>query len=383
MTEQLDTENLIYEPPENQRYWVVRAESGRYVQHFKKFGRISIGHLDEVVRGKYTSDELFKLWDQIRTNFAAHYVSEKRSAFRQRSHWSQVENFSIAMNIGDLVLVPGHGSLSVGRVISEAFTSDEPLSIILNEGDPYQHEDKMSFCLHRKVLWGPTVSRSLTNSALRRALGGHQTVFCADDYWREIHHVLYPFFKRDDEIFFSLRINKLTSISNHSIAKIFTVLSEIEAVSRTPVNQLPNESEDLDELVDQLENKNQLNLSVQAHFMSPGEIWGAASAFSGPLIYYLVYSSIFGSSKLGWKGFYDPRKVPKSLGIAAQKAASLILDRAKMTKTDRAIENLQIEENKVDTTNLSDSSKDVTDVVVKPKRASSPRVRKSKITQIK
>lgn len=106
MTEQLDTENLIYEPPENQRYWVVRAESGRYVLHFKKFGRISIGHLDEVVRGKYTSDELFKQWDQIRTNFAAHYVSEKRSAFRQRSHWSQVENFSIAMNIGDLVLVP-------------------------------------------------------------------------------------------------------------------------------------------------------------------------------------------------------------------------------------------------------------------------------------
>lgn len=383
MTEPLDTENLIYEPPENQRYWVVRAEGGRYVQHFKRFGRISIGHLDKVVREKYTSNELFKQWDQIRTNFAAHYASEKHSVSRQRSHWSQVENFSIAMNIGDLVLVPGNRTLSVGRIISEAFTSDEPLSIIVNEGEPYQHEDKMSFNLHRKVLWGPTVSRSLTNSALRRALGGHQTVFCADDYWREIHHVLYPFFKRDDEIFFSLRINKLSSISNHSIAKIFTVLSEIEAVSRAPLNQLSIEANALDELVDQLEGKNELNLSVQAHFMSPGEIWGAANTLANPILYFLVYSAIFGSSKLGWKGFYDPRKFPTIIGVAAKKAITLIVNRTKITNADRAIENLQIEENKVDTTNLSDNSKDITDAVVKPKKTSPPRVKKPKLTQEK
>ena len=117
-------------------------------------------------------------------------------------------------------------------------------------------------------------------------------------------------------------------------------------------------------------------MSVQAHFMSPGEIWGAASTFTAPIVYFLVYSSIFGSSKLGWKGFIDPRKVPKSLGAAAQKAATLILKRAEITKTDRAIENLQIEENKVDTASLSDNSKDVTDVVVKPKKVSQTRVRK-------
>lgn len=376
MNEQIDIENLIYEPPDNQRYWVVRAENGSYIQHFKKFGLVSIGHLDEALNTKLTSEQFFKSWQSLVTGFAEKCAREKKSVYQSRAQWSQVEDFAISMSVGDLVLVPSRGSLTVGRIISEVFTDDTPLTIIVDEGQPYQSVHKMSFRLHRSVQWGPTVPRSLANQALKRALGSHRTVFCADNYWREIHHVLYPFFKRDDQVFFSLRINRLSSISNHAIAKLFAVLSEIEAVSRTPEEALPTAPDKLDELVEKMESEQELNLRVQAHFMSPGEIWGAAASLTEPVLYYLVYSAVFGSSKLGWKGFFDPRQVPKKLGTAAQKAATLILERVKKTKTDQALENLQIEENKVDTKKLSDNSNDVTDVIAKPKKASPPRARK-------
>lgn len=381
MNEEITVTDLIYEPPEDQRYWVVRAENGSYIRHFKKFGLVSIGHLDEVINTAQTSDQFFKSWKSLVSGFAEKSVREKKSVYQSRAQWSQVEDFAISMSIGDLVLVPSRGSLTVGRVVSEAFTNDAPLSVLVDEGQPYQSEHMMAFRLHRKVQWGPTVPRSHANQALKRALGSHRTVFCADNYWREIHHVLYPFFKRDDQVFFSLRINRLSSISNHAVAKLFAALSEIEAVSRAPAEALPTTPDKVDELVEKMEEDQQLNLRVQAHFMSPGEIWGAATALTEPVLYYLVYSAVFGSSKLGWKGFFDPRKLPSQIGKAAQRAAVLIIERVKQTKTDKALESLQIEENKIDTKPLSDSTNDITDVVVKPKKAASPRARK-KITVV-
>ena len=40
--------SLVYEKPEGQRIWVVRASGGTYVQHFKKAGIAAIGHLDDL-----------------------------------------------------------------------------------------------------------------------------------------------------------------------------------------------------------------------------------------------------------------------------------------------------------------------------------------------
>jgi hypothetical protein len=34
----------IYKIPEEKRYWVVRAESGRYFDHFIKYGVVALGH---------------------------------------------------------------------------------------------------------------------------------------------------------------------------------------------------------------------------------------------------------------------------------------------------------------------------------------------------
>lgn len=377
MNEEIDVDDLIYEVPADQRYWVVRAENGSYLRHFIKFGLVSIGHLDETINSSQTSQQFFKSWDLVAANFSEKALREKKSIYQSRAQWSQIEDFAVSISIGDLVLVPSPGALTVGRVTSEVYTSDASLVIVLDEGRPYQSDHKMSFRLHRKVQWGPTVPRSHANQALKRALGSHRTVFCADNYWREIHHVLYPFFKRDDQVFFSLRINRLSSISNHAVAKVFAVLSEIEAISRVSAEGLPTTPHTVDKLVERMEENQELNLRVQAHFMSPGEIWGAAATLTEPLLYYLVYSAVFGSSKLGWKGFFDPRKLPKQLGAAAEKAALLMIARMKQTKTDKALESLQIEENKFDTAKLSDKTQDVTDVVAKPKKASSPRARKN------
>ena len=36
----------IYQVPDEKRYWVVRAESGRYYDHFTKYGVVALGHLN-------------------------------------------------------------------------------------------------------------------------------------------------------------------------------------------------------------------------------------------------------------------------------------------------------------------------------------------------
>lgn len=38
----------VFERPENQRYWVVRAQGGDYIDHFRQAGTVAIGHLDEL-----------------------------------------------------------------------------------------------------------------------------------------------------------------------------------------------------------------------------------------------------------------------------------------------------------------------------------------------
>lgn len=38
----------IYEVPENRRYWVVRADSGRFYDHFVNHGIIALAHLNQL-----------------------------------------------------------------------------------------------------------------------------------------------------------------------------------------------------------------------------------------------------------------------------------------------------------------------------------------------
>lgn len=374
-------ENLIYCPPESQRYWVVRATNGFFLPHFRRFGLISIGHLDEILRGQQKTVELFKDWDDLRASFSAYSLREKLSEGQKRSKWSQVEDFAMEMQVGDLVVVPSPGALRFGRIVSGAFVDDQPKVYVWHAGTSNEQNSSMTHRLHRRVMWGPTVERSIANSALRRALGSHRTVFCVDEYWRELHHVLYPFFRSEDEIFFSLRIKRIASITNVAISKVFAVLSEIEALARA--TQLPSNEGGVDALVDSLEEQQALNLSVKAHFMSPGEIWGAAASLKDPVLYFLIYSAVFGSTKLGWKGLVDPRKVPAAIASVATAAADLIISRIKVKKVDKAIQDLQIEENKVETSALESKESDVQDVVEKPTRITGRKPKKTQTDQPK
>lgn len=361
--------DLIYEPPKEQRYWVIRAKNGFFIPHFVEHGIVAIEHFDGVLRGELTAEQLLQNWEKRLNSLSAELVTRQEKRGKLYSFTSQIEDFVIEMKVGDLVLVPSPGRLLFGRVISEAYADDRLLQvpqIFDDEGKPVTLKAK----LRRKVNWGPASDRNVANSALRLTLGSHRTVFCVDDYWREIHHVIYPFFQKDGSIYFSLRIRRLASIRNTSIAKVFTVLSEIEALARADAaTRASIESIDIEALTERLDDDDQLNLRVKSHFMSPGEIWGAAAAIGGEAItYYMIYSAVFGSSKLGWKGFFDPRKLPAATEKYIVLAAKKIAEQIKAKKIDTAVNDLQLEENKTNTEALEAKNKDVMDVVAKPKR---------------
>lgn len=227
----------IYEPPENQRLWVVRADDGKYFDHFRKSEIIALGHMDAVLKQHYSDDALIDNWNGLhRTLETSLSTNTEISEAKRRSDLSQVENFVEGMSIGDIVLTLQRGSICIGRIIGHPYVDMRPISISYSISLDRERTVTMQFKLRRKVRWGAVIHRRNFPFDLRRALSAHLTVFSIDPYWRELHHLIYPVFKRENTLYFSLGITTEDGINNYRVSSLFSFLSEVEAIVRSSPN---------------------------------------------------------------------------------------------------------------------------------------------------
>ena len=337
----------VYERPESQRYWVVRAQGGDYIPHFKLSGTVAIGHLDELNFEEIATffPDLKKLETKIKSAEPKEGNWERRAGIR----FGQVKTFLTEISIGDLVVSIDSSSIMIGRVIGHPKIDKQPVRLRIG---PEQYSD-MSFTLRRDINWGPKISRRALPYAFQRTITARQTVFCIDAHWDRLLHLLYPVFISNNKIYFSTKIDQKESINNYRVSRFLLVMSELEALTRYFAEGY-NENTVFEDFLMRI--APELSLVTKAEFMSRGNIWNhlGFSDREGKWISIIVllYGAVFGVDLEVVK--FDG-VIPVELRVEIGKK---LIERLDLHNFDSIKDSLQLNLPNYRTEPLEDSSKD-------------------------
>ncbi|EAO0388317.1 hypothetical protein RQ069_003768, partial [Salmonella enterica subsp. enterica serovar Reading] len=169
----------------------------------------------------------------------------------------------------------------VGKITSNPYKDIE--SVTLLNVDGITDEKLLKFSLRRNVEWGKTQFRDKLPLAINNSFRANQTVFSANEYWKELNHWLSVAFISDNEAYISSRIEQTEGINNLDIAQYSIIINKIEAIAQTIAD---NDNLDFDnkELLALFENtykelrKNRtFTVTTQQVFLSPGDLWAKTS----------------------------------------------------------------------------------------------------------
>jgi predicted Mrr-cat superfamily restriction endonuclease len=195
-------DELIFNCPDDRRYWVVRASGGLHVRCFHRDSVVAIGHVDQLRLPAISDPSSFDYFQLREALGKVKQDSEKhRSSASVTSHANQVKTFVAEIEEGDFVITLDSSELSIGQVASAAYISHNP---ILHGTAP--NILKMEYQLRRNVNWGPILKRKELPSGMNDSLHAHQAVFNIDKYWAAVHHLVFPYFRRGDDFYFTRRI---------------------------------------------------------------------------------------------------------------------------------------------------------------------------------
>jgi predicted Mrr-cat superfamily restriction endonuclease len=365
----------IYNVPSDRRYWVVRADGGKYYQHFTHFDVIALGHLDEMQLQNTEEGYFFPESSTLIEAFDNLPVTAETTSRQKSAHYSQAKSFIYEMDVGDWVLTIGPYLARFGRIISPPYLNKESLKITVDRDKDRTFD--CNFQLRRNVAWGPSISRANLPYGLLRSLRANQTLFNIDDHWEAIYHTLYAAFLAGNTLYLSARINSSENISNYDVTQVFSLLTEVEILGKELLNNNLT-PENFDEVVDRYAAENKITITTKAQFHSPGDIWNAivaigdATHLDAALNHwatstFAIYSLIFGNKKLGVDGVVDLK--------TRQKLWELIIARMKKHNADTVVKKLEIDSPSADTSPLENENQDTGKSIGKAKKA--PRVPKS------
>lgn len=271
-----------------QNVWFIRAEKGRYARHFRAGGVIAIDHLERAYAGNTPSElpteEFVKA--QLLTN-------EKYSEFRDNTNGkesrklnrsgfnvlNQIKRFANEIKCGDLIVTRNENDdgYSFG-ICSETvpYIDHAPirLSTTKKDGTPGFERSVLNFKLRKRVVWGPSISRSELPGAVRKATGGQQTVTSLNNHKEKIFHLIYPFFTDGESLYFSNKIKTSHRVNALAVGKLFQNVALIKGLSDSLLSE---ESFDLKQLSQMIERAILFGgsdiVTCQAEFMSPGDMW--------------------------------------------------------------------------------------------------------------
>lgn len=340
----------IYEVPRERRYWVVRADSGRFYDHFCTHGVIALAHLNQLFIDdqKNFFPNQVDLFDRV-LKLNADKVKKKTIS----SHWAQIRTFIYDMKVGDWVLTVGDRGVRYGRVISHSYILKEKLRVV-HDHETQRYTD-MDMHLRRNVQWGPVINRGDLPYGLIRALKANQTVFNLDKNWDALYHSIYPAFTFEDKLYLSLKITSKDEIKNHSVTALFNMLNDIEVIGKEVSRHGGVDTKYLDEVLARYVENDELTITTKAQFNSPGDIWNVISGGLGNLDnwmfnIFLAYSMIFGNKTIGIDGFIDLQ--------TRQKIWDVVIERMKNKHSQKSLDALKIQLPNSDTSKLEDKSND-------------------------
>lgn len=174
----------IYKVPKERKYWVVRAEGGRYFDHFLRFGVVALGHLNSFkIKDSSEGEYFYPDENYLSLSFNKYHGSRDSKRQSTSAKLAQIKTFIYEIQVGDWVLTVGKGGVKYGRIISRPYIRNDPLKIIM---DPNEDTSDLDYKLRRDVRWGPGIRREFLPYGLAQSLRANQTVFSLDKNWEAV-----------------------------------------------------------------------------------------------------------------------------------------------------------------------------------------------------
>lgn len=271
----------IQDIPKDSKFWVVRSgDGGMFYDHFVHNSIAAIGHIDAMEFSNQTlsnKEEVIKLV----YNYKNTLLEKKETLASASNKAGQVLRFINEMSIGDIIITLDAKRIIVGKITSKPYKEIENVTLLNVDGTT--DEKLLKFSLRRNVEWGKTQFRDKLPLAINNSFRANQTVFSANEHWKELNHWLSVAFISDNEAYISSRIEQTEGINNLDIAQYSIIINKIEAIAQTIAD---NDNLDFDnkELIELFENtykelrKNRtFTVTTQQVFLSPGDLWAKTS----------------------------------------------------------------------------------------------------------
>lgn len=208
------------------KYWLVRADGGRYYDNFKYDHFISVHH-NEITLEMLSYDELLlteeKTLEKFKEIVSRVHKSDEWSKQKVTSVAKRLHYFVEGMSIGDYVVVPAHKSSSflIGEITSDAFEiGPDDVSKL---GTSYETVDHFK---RRRVTWINEVPRHKMNSKfLYSTLTMHQAIIDVTKYAKYIDGLISPLYIKNGNIFLRLNVNTKNQITSDMWHSLYSIIN--------------------------------------------------------------------------------------------------------------------------------------------------------------
>lgn len=287
----------ILEIPKETKYWVVRADGGKYYNDFLQNDFVAIGDNEitlERLNEKKKQDgfhdlrsiEILKV---IYEEFYPEIKPQARTLYSKR-----LFNFMFEMSENDIVIVPSKSSnfFLVGIIESEMY---DGVSLVDDSED--SSIIPCPFLKRRKVTWIKEIGRASLPEKMYWVLSAHQTLFNVTDFSKEINSLLSFIVKYGDEVTASCFVSTNDGITIKDWHELTSVLLETSG-------------EDSDEIDMKIDVQSPGDVAVSAVvdsisklFQILGNIVDPSSITPGTIIAYSVILYAIGFGEVNIAGF--------------------------------------------------------------------------------
>ncbi len=251
----------IKDTDQYENYWFIRSNKGRYYDDFVVNRYVAIGW-DYITESQFRNSSEDTIKQIIENNLIEEYddddddSSEYASSEQAKSTNRKVKNnttgiynkldrFINAMQIGDLVLVPGFNSHEVSIGVIESDIYEEPNYIqVYKQKDPDTELTLCHYRKRRKVKWIKKLLRHNMDIYLTKAFSSQHALSNMQEYAPYIDRAIYPLYKKGNEIHATMHAGHPNGMSLSQLSNIIRTLEESIVDISTQVDQ-PLTAEDI------------------------------------------------------------------------------------------------------------------------------------------
>lgn len=209
------------------RYWLVRANGGKYYDNFKLDNFIAISDNEitmEKINNRPKTDNLKLIYDYYKAIYQKVYTEWNPQKIGHAA--TRTQRFINDMNVGDIVLVPSNSStyFLIGVIENDAYEIVDS-QIKTSENNHFHISTDLK---RRNVKWLKEVKRDDISKDILWILSAHQTILELTEQKNCVNQLLAPVYIQDGECFGSLRIAKKQRINSGEWSDFYNVVKEID-----------------------------------------------------------------------------------------------------------------------------------------------------------